>query len=47
MTNWGEPKETRWIVTVMIQHDLYHSGEINHIRALHDRDDRWAFDADE
>jgi hypothetical protein len=33
MTNWGERKETRWIVTVMIQHDLYHSGEINHLRA--------------
>lgn len=46
MTNWGETKETRWIVTVMIQHDLYHSGEINHLRALHDRDDRWAYDRD-
>src|SRR5262249_33225346 len=23
ITNWGEPKPTRWIVMVMIQHDLY------------------------
>jgi uncharacterized damage-inducible protein DinB len=47
MTNWGEPKETRWIVAVMIQHDIYHAGEINHVRALHDHDDRWAFDQDD
>ncbi len=40
-TNWGELKETRWIVAVMIQHDLYHAGEINHLRALYRRDDRW------
>lgn len=39
MTNWGELKETRWIFAVMIQHDLYHAGEINHIRALHQQND--------
>lgn len=39
VTNWGELKETRWIIAVMIQHDLYHAGEINHIRALHQQDD--------
>jgi hypothetical protein len=44
MTNWGEPRETRWIITIMIQHDHYHAGEINHIRALHQRNDRWAYD---
>ena len=44
MTNWGEPKETRWIIAVMIQHDLYHAGEINHIRSLRTRADRWAYD---
>lgn len=43
-TNWGEMKETRWIVSVMIDHDLYHSGEINHIRALHQDNDRWAWE---
>jgi uncharacterized damage-inducible protein DinB len=44
MTNWGEQKETRWIVTTMIEHDLYHAGEINHLRSLHGRDDRWAYE---
>jgi DinB superfamily len=32
LTNWGEREETRWIIAVMIQHDLYHVGEINHLR---------------
>ena len=32
-------KETRWIISVMITHDLYHAGEINHIRCLSQRDD--------
>lgn len=44
MTNWGEPRETRWIVAVMIQHDLYHAGEINHIRCLRQQNDRWAYE---
>ncbi len=43
MTNWGELKETRWIITTMIQHDLYHAGEINHIRSLCQGSDRWAY----
>ena len=43
-TNWGELKETRWIIAVLIQHDLYHAGEINHIRSLQQQHDRWAFD---
>ena len=41
LTNWGEAKETRWIVAVTIQHDLYHAGEINHLRSLYRGDDRW------
>ena len=41
-TNWGEMKETRWIIATLIQHDHYHAGEINHIRSLRDGDDRWA-----
>ena len=40
--NWGELKDTRWIIAVMIEHDLYHAGEINHIRALRQGNDRWA-----
>jgi hypothetical protein len=39
--NWGGEYETRWIVTVMVQHDLYHAGEINHIRALRQGNDAW------
>lgn len=31
----GKMRETRWIISTMIQHDLYHAGEINHIRCLH------------
>jgi hypothetical protein len=33
------PQETRWIIARMMQHDLYHAGEINHIRALLHQDD--------
>ena len=33
------PQETRWIIARMMQHDLYHAGEINHIRALCRQDD--------
>lgn len=43
LTNWGELKETRWIVATMIEHDLYHAGEINHLRSLSQRSDRWAY----
>jgi hypothetical protein len=47
LTNWGEREETRWIIAVMIQHDLYHAGEINHLRSLHQGTDRWEYDASE
>jgi len=36
---WGGEANTRWIVNNMVQHDLYHAGEINYIRALHQRND--------
>jgi hypothetical protein len=39
--NWGELKETRWLISVLIQHDAYHAGEINHVRSLLSGDDRW------
>ncbi len=42
--NWGQSYETRWLINVMIQHDLYHAGEINHIRALRHGNDRWAWE---
>jgi uncharacterized damage-inducible protein DinB len=43
LTNWGELRPTRWIVAAMITHDAYHAGEINHLRSLLGRDDRWRF----
>ena len=43
-SNWGQEYETRWLISVMVEHDLYHAGEINHIRALHHGDDRWAWE---
>ena len=27
-----------------IQHDIYHAGEINHIRALRQKTDKWPWD---
>ena len=35
----GNERETRWIIKTMIEHDIYHSGEINHIRALAQKND--------
>ncbi len=43
LTNWGEEMETRNIIRIMIAHDHYHAGEINHIRALLHGDDRWRY----
>jgi uncharacterized damage-inducible protein DinB len=41
LTNWGEPRPTRWIIATMITHDAYHAGEINHLRSMLGMDDRW------
>ena len=41
MTNWGEPRPTKWIMAAIIGHDFYHAGEINHLRSLLGADDRW------
>jgi predicted SprT family Zn-dependent metalloprotease len=38
---WGTEHEARWLITQVIQHDLYHAGELNHIRALRHRNDEW------
>ena len=35
LTNSGKTLPTRTIVNLMIEHDLYHSGEINYIRGLY------------
>jgi uncharacterized damage-inducible protein DinB len=42
--NWGQEYETRWLINVIIQHELYHGGEINHIRSLKQGTDRWAWE---
>ncbi len=34
MSQWGRLLERRFLIKTIIEHDLYHSGEINHIRAL-------------
>jgi uncharacterized damage-inducible protein DinB len=35
LTNWGEELPARTIINLMIEHDLYHAGEINYIRGLY------------
>ena len=44
LTNWGDRLSTRVIIRIMIAHDLYHAGEINHLRALLQSTDRWPYD---
>lgn len=44
LTNWGERMPTRTIVRIMIGHDYYHAGEINHLRALIQGTDRWIYE---
>jgi hypothetical protein len=43
LTNWGEYLPTRTIIQIMIAHDVYHAGEINHLRALLQNDDAWRY----
>jgi hypothetical protein len=42
LSNWGERLPTRVLIRIMIAHDLYHAGEINHVRALLQGRDQWA-----
>src|SRR5215207_33150 len=44
LTNWGEHLPTRVIIRILIAHDLYHAGEINHLRAQLQSTDRWPYD---
>jgi hypothetical protein len=43
LTNWGEHLPTRAIIRIMIGHDYYHAGEINHLRSLLQGNDRWEY----
>jgi hypothetical protein len=46
-TGWGsrpgedgpDECETRWLISIMIQHDVYHASEINYIRTLRQGND--------
>jgi uncharacterized damage-inducible protein DinB len=44
LTNWGEWMKTRTIIRIMIGHDYYHAGEINHIRSVLQGNDRWEYE---
>jgi hypothetical protein len=44
LTNWGERLPTRTIIHIMISHDYYHAGEINHLRSLLQGTDRWEYE---
>jgi uncharacterized damage-inducible protein DinB len=43
LTNWGAQLPTRVLIRILIGHDFYHAGEINHIRALLQRTDGWPY----
>ena len=44
LANWGDTLETRVLIRILIAHDIYHAGEINHIRVLLQRTDKWPYD---
>ena len=39
--HWGDLVPTNVLLTIVLQHDLFHGGEINHLRALLQDDDEW------
>ena len=39
--HWGGLVPTYHIIVTMLEHDLYHAGEINRTRALLQNDDKW------
>ena len=39
--HWGQHVPTHHLVVTMLEHDLYHAGEINRTRALLQHDDAW------
>ena len=38
--HWGAPLSMRRVIAAMVEHDLYHAGEINHLRAIFNGTDR-------
>ena len=43
LANWGERLPTRILARILIGHDFYHAGEINHLRALLHGSDAWPY----
>jgi len=43
LTNWGERLSARHLIENLICHDLYHAGEVNHVRAILQNDDQWRY----
>jgi uncharacterized damage-inducible protein DinB len=43
-TNWGDILPTRVLIRILIAHDIYHAGEINHIRVLLQGTDKWPYE---
>lgn len=39
--HWGQHVPTHNLIVTMLEHDLYHAGEINRTRALLQHDDAW------
>ncbi len=44
LANWGERLPTRTLIRILIAHDFYHAGEINHLRAMLRGTDRWPYE---
>ncbi len=42
--NWSGTRSTQWIISTLIRHDTFHAGEINHLRAVHQGNDRWEWE---
>ncbi len=40
-THYGSVRSTASVIGAMVEHDCYHAGEINHLRALRYGDDAW------
>jgi uncharacterized damage-inducible protein DinB len=45
LTHWGEHLPTQNIIRMMIAHDYYHAGEINHLRSLLQGTDHWEYES--
>jgi hypothetical protein len=46
LANWGDRLATGTLIRILIAHDFYHAGEINHIRAQLQGTDRWEYDTE-